>query len=85
MGIVLQLWFWFTPVVYLMTNMPKRFITVLNLNPMTAMVKIYQNALLYGAVPGMADLLVPALISSGMFIFSFWIFRRASADLVDAL
>ncbi|MBC3910336.1 MULTISPECIES: ABC transporter permease [Undibacterium] len=85
MGIVLQLWFWFTPVVYLMDNMPPRFIAVLKLNPMTPMVKIYQNALLYGQFPALADLLIPTLISSGLFLFSFWIFRRASADLVDAL
>lgn len=85
MGIVLQLWFWFTPVVYLMDNMPPRFIAVLKLNPMTPMVKIYQNALLYGQFPALPDLLIPTLISSGLFLFSFWIFRRASADLVDAL
>ena len=85
MGIVLQLWFWFTPVVYLMDNMPQRFLKVLKLNPMTPMVKIYQNALLYGQFPAMADLYIPILISSGLFLFSFWIFRRASADLVDAL
>ena len=85
MGIVLQLWFWFTPVVYLIDNMPQRFVTMLQLNPMTPLVQIYQNALLYGKVPAWSELLLPFLISSGIFIFSFWIFRRASADLVDAL
>ena len=85
MGIVLQLWFWFTPVVYTSDTLPKRFVALLNLNPMTPLVKIYQNALLYGRAPAWSDLLTPFLISAGMFLFSFWIFRRASADLVDAL
>jgi lipopolysaccharide transport system permease protein len=85
MGIVLQLWFWFTPVVYTSDTLPKKFAGMLNWNPMTPLVKIYQNALLYGKPPLWSDLLIPFLISSGLFIFSFWIFRRASADLVDAL
>ncbi|MFZ6745773.1 ABC transporter permease [Undibacterium sp. JH2W] len=85
MGIVLQLWFWFTPVVYQSNALPKQFTAMLSLNPMTALVKIYQNAMLYGTTPVWADLLTPFLLSAGLFIFSFWIFRRASADLVDAL
>ncbi|MBC3920294.1 ABC transporter permease [Undibacterium sp. CY18W] len=85
MGIVLQLWFWFTPVVYLSDTLPKQYAAMLSLNPITPLVKIYQNAMLYGTHPSLHDLLTPFLLSSGLFIFSFWIFRRASADLVDAL
>lgn len=85
MGIILQLWFWFTPVVYTSDTLPKRFVSMLNLNPMTPLVKIYQNALLYGKVPDINDFIVPSCISVSLFLFSFWIFRRASADLVDAL
>lgn len=85
MGIVLQLWFWFTPVVYLIDSMPPRFAAILKLNPMMPLVRIYQNALLYGTLPNISSLLIPTLVSSGLFVFSFWIFRRASADLVDAL
>lgn len=85
MAIVLQLWFWFTPIVYLIDSMPQRFATILRLNPVTPLVRIYQNAMLYGTVPALSSLVIPTLISSGLFVFSFWIFRRASADLVDAL
>jgi lipopolysaccharide transport system permease protein len=85
LGIVMQLWFWFTPIVYTSDTLPKRFASLLEINPMTALVKIYQQALLYGKLPEWNSLLLPFLISSGLFVFSFWIFRRASADLVDAL
>ncbi|MBX9899648.1 MAG: ABC transporter permease [Burkholderiaceae bacterium] len=85
MGIVLQLWFWFTPVVYTVDTLPKKFAFLLELNPMTPLVRIYQNALLYGKFPAMHDLILPSMISIGVFVFSFWIFRRASTDLVDAL
>lgn len=85
MGIVLQLWFWFTPVVYISDTLPPKFVALLNINPMTHMVRIYQQALLYGEIPDLRSLLLPGCLSLGLFLFSFWIFRRASADLVDAL
>jgi lipopolysaccharide transport system permease protein len=85
MGIILQLWFWFTPVVYTSDTLPPKFVSMLNLNPMTPLVKIYQNALLYGKTPDLNDFFIPSCVSVSLFLFSFWIFRRASADLVDAL
>lgn len=83
--IVLQLWFWLTPVVYTRETLPKQFAPILELNPMAMIVQIYQDALLFGKFPTWSNLFVPALIATGIFIFSFWIFRRASPDLVDAL
>jgi lipopolysaccharide transport system permease protein len=83
--IVLQLWFWLTPIVYPAESLPARFAPILQANPMIPLVKIYQDALLYCKVPQWDTLLIPMLVSSGLFLFSFWIFRRASADLVDAL
>ncbi|MBI3711603.1 MAG: ABC transporter permease [Burkholderiales bacterium] len=85
LSIVLQLWFWLTPVVYTVDTLPARFRYLLELNPMTALVGIYQAALLRGEAPQWAQLLTPLMIGVGLFLFSFWIFRRASADLVDAL
>lgn len=83
--IVLQLWFWLTPVVYTRETLPKQFTSILELNPMAMIVQIYQDALLFGKFPTWSNLFVPAMIAVGIFIFSFWIFRRASPDLVDAL
>ena len=84
-GIILPLWFWLTPVVYTASSLPKRFSPMLDINPMSGMVKIYQDALLYGKFPIWENLLLPFGIATGLFLFSFWVFRRASADLVDAL
>ncbi|MBR7801485.1 ABC transporter permease [Undibacterium fentianense] len=85
MGIVMQLWFWLTPVVYTANSLPERFQFLLAINPMTALVRIYQDALLLGRVTSGSTLILPGLFALGLFVFSFWIFRRASADLVDAL
>ncbi len=83
--IVLQLWFWLTPVVYTRETLPKQFAPIMEFNPMAKIVQIYQDALLFGRFPNLSSLLIPTLIAISIFIFSFWIFRRASPDLVDAL
>lgn len=85
LGIVMQLWFWLTPVVYTAESLPKQFRFLAEVNPMAGLVKIYQDALLYGKFPEWASLLIPFICVTSLFLFSFWIFRRASADLVDAL
>nr|WP_315484483.1 ABC transporter permease [uncultured Undibacterium sp.] len=83
--IVLQLWFWLTPVVYTVESLPERFAFIHRINPMSSLVKIYQDALLLGRFPHWENLVFPLIAAVGLFGFSFWIFRRASADLVDAL
>ena len=83
--VVLQIWFWLTPIVYPAQVLPERYRWVLELNPMAPLVGIYQRALLYNQGPDWWALLIPALLAAGLFLTTMFVFRRASADLVDAL
>jgi len=84
-GILLQLWFWMTPIVYPRAIVPEGFRMIVDLNPMAALVGLYQDALLYGAWPDFSTLLLPALFTGAMLALAFFLFRRASPELVDAL
>jgi len=84
-AVVLQLWFWLTPVVYSVATAPAHVRWLLDFNPMTALVGIYQNALLYGLWPSLPALVFPACLGIAFFALSFVLFRRASAELVDVL
>ncbi|WP_334150911.1 ABC transporter permease [Hyphomicrobium sp.] len=84
-AIVLQLWFWLTPIVYPASIVPERFRWAVDLNPMAPLVRIYQDALLFGHWPQPLTLAVPALVAAGAVTFAFVLFRRASPELVDAL
>lgn len=84
-GVVLQFWFWMTPIVYTRNVVPEKFRIILEANPMTPLVGIYQDALLLNAWPSPAALVVPLAIGVAAMLLSFIIFRRASPDLVDAL
>ncbi|RWA87151.1 ABC transporter permease [Mesorhizobium sp.] len=85
MSVFMQLWFWFTPIVYLRTVVPQHFQWLLALNPMTPLVGLYQDALLLNQGPQWTSLLPTLLIGGLAVLLSFAVFRRASPELVDAL
>lgn len=84
-AIVLQLWFWLTPIVYPPGIVPESFRWLVEMNPMAPLVAIYQDALLYDRWPQPETLIVPALLATAAIVFAFVLFRRASPELVDAL
>ena len=85
MAVVLQLWFWLTPIVYPASIVPEHLRWLLDLNPMVPFVAIYQDALLLNRWPDLASLLAPAIVALTLFAMSFFLFRRAGPELVDAL
>ena len=84
-GVVLQIWFWLTPVVYPIEVVPKSLHWLLALNPMAPMVRLYQDALLYNRFPHPNDLLVPLIVGAAFVAAGLFVFRRASPELVDVL
>lgn len=84
-AIVLQIWFWLTPIAYPAGTLPPQFAWIATANPMVPLVAVYQRALLYHEWPNVASLIIPFLVAAGLLAFAAVLFRRASSDLVDAL
>lgn len=84
-GVVVQIWFWLTPVVYTSGTMPKSLSWLAVINPMAPLAKFYQDIMLYNSYPQWGSLLIPVMAAAVLSILSFVIFLRASADLVDEL
>jgi lipopolysaccharide transport system permease protein len=84
-GVVIQIWFWLTPVVYPRDTIPQGWRWINDINPMTPLVRLYQDVILFGAFPDWRALIPTALVAIALLVVAFTIFRRASADLVDAL
>jgi homopolymeric O-antigen transport system permease protein len=85
LSVLLQIWFWLTPIVYMRDIVPERLRWVIEINPMSALVRVYQEALLYGRWPDLSQLAIPLIVAVSLFVMSFILFRRASPELVDAL
>lgn len=84
MAVVMQFWFWMTPIAYPSQVVPERFQVLLRLNPVAALATGYHDIFLYGRAP-QSSLLYPALFALVALALSLFVFRRASAEMVDAL
>jgi len=85
MTVVMQLWFWLTPIVYPSEIIPEKLRWLANINPMVPIVGIYQDALLYNRWPDLTVLWLPLVIAISLFLLSFVLFRKASPEMVDVL
>jgi lipopolysaccharide transport system permease protein len=83
--IVLQFWFWLTPVVYRIEMLPEGYRFLLHLNPLTGIVMSYQRILVYGESPDASVLVYPAVAASIALITALHLYLRASDEMADAL
>lgn len=84
--IILQVWFWFTPIIYPISVIPERYRHLLNLNPMYPITNAYQQVLVYDRAPTLdGSLITIAIISIALMILGLILFRRASGEMVDVL
>jgi lipopolysaccharide transport system permease protein len=84
-AVVLQIWFWLTPIVYTSSILPNSLNWLVVLNPMAPLVRVYQDAMLYNTFPKWETLLIPIILSTILCFLSIVVFIRASTDLVDEL
>lgn len=84
-GILMQFWFWLTPIVYPLSVVPEPFRTVIGGNPTTAIAKAYQDILLAGRWPDWESLL-PAAVLAGLAVAAgMRTFRLRAGEMVDEL
>lgn len=85
MTVVLQLWFWVTPIVYMPSILPQGFGKIIAYNPMYYVISSFQSVLLYGRTPELVPLAWTALASLALLGAGFVVFRRAAPEMADVL
>ncbi len=85
MTVVMQVWFWLTPIVYMPSVLPAWFQAYIEWNPLVPLIRLYQDALLFNRWPNLQDLVGSFLMASTLVIASVVVFRRASPEIVDAV
>lgn len=84
-GILLQFWFWLTPIVYPASILPEGIAELLAYNPMMPMISAYQGILVSGAWPDWQGLIPVTVASVVLCIFGMRLFRKRSGEMVDEL
>lgn len=84
-GVVLQFWFWLTPIVYVATILPESVAGWLAWNPMWPIVSAYQQIFSQGLWPDWMSLLPVTLGSLVLLLAAGAVFLRLSGEMVDEL
>ncbi len=85
MMVVMNVWFWLTPIVYAPEMVHDTLASMLVYNPMTPVVEAYHDAIVRGVPADMQSLQYPAAVGLVMVFVSMFVFWRASGEIVDAL
>lgn len=84
-NILLQFWFWFTPIVYSAATLPAAVRPWIKYNPMTPFITAYQGIFVNGFGPAWLSLVPNALLSVALCLLALMLFRRRSGEIVDEL
>jgi lipopolysaccharide transport system permease protein len=80
--LVIQLWFYASPIIYPVSMVPERLQVLYFLNPMAGVLEAYRDVLLYSQPPG-SYLITSAAISIIIFASGFWFFKKVEFQFAD--
>jgi lipopolysaccharide transport system permease protein len=85
LGMVLNAWFYLTPVVYPLAMVPGRLRDWLELNPLTPLVGLYRQAFLGGSPVSIGGAGYLALVAAVLLCGGFGLFRRLKSAFADEI
>ena len=84
-GVLLQFWFWLTPIVYSASILPSWVEPYMACNPMAPIISAYQHLFLQNTIPPWHLLLPSIIFAIGINGLAWMIYRRCSNEIVDEL
>jgi lipopolysaccharide transport system permease protein len=85
MALIMQLWMFATPVVYPLSVVPRRFLTLYSLNPMAGVVENFRQIVLEHAGLNLPVLLPGMLVSLVLLPAAYLYFKTAEATMADII
>ncbi|WP_027852955.1 ABC transporter permease [Marinobacterium litorale] len=84
-NVVLQFWFWLTPIVYPVSILPEYVRYLMNFNPLYQLVGSYQRVLVQGLSPNWDGVGAVFVVGLTLCALGLRLFKRNSGDIVDEL
>lgn len=85
LSIVIQFWFWLTPIVYPANTLPEMARPWMALNPVAALMEAYQSILVLGHWPHWLDLLPLCALAMALCLLGLYLFHNHAGEMVDEL
>lgn len=83
--IVLQLWFWMTPIVYVKEMIYKNYPFLVDYNPLYYFIDPLQNLFLYGKVTNYKEIAIAFLIVLFLLIFAAILYKKLISEIKDII
>ena len=84
-GLLLNFWFWLTPIVYPSRSLPEWLAALLEWNPMWPPVRFAQTLFLDRVVGNWDSLIYPAVVAVALCVLALHVFRQLGGEMVDEL
>jgi len=85
LGVVFQVLFYLTTVIYPITSVPDGLKVFIKMNPFTLLIEGYHAVVLYGRVPNMYDIALLTIISVIALLSGIFVFRKLKGGFADVL
>lgn len=82
-AIGIQIWFWFTPIIYVWSILPAEVQNILIWNPMLAIVSAYQDILVFQRMPSFVYLSIIISASVILIVLDYFFYRKLEKDIRD--
>ena len=85
LGVLLQFWFWMTPIVYPVSVLPPRVAPLLELNPLVPFTRAHQRLVVEGGLPDVADVAIAVALTGVAIVAGLAMLAVAERRLPDEL
>jgi lipopolysaccharide transport system permease protein len=84
-GVILQLWFWFTPIIYIIDILPDFVKNIMAYNPVYPIILSYQSIIIFNDYPPFKPLLILTVVTHVIIFLAYVMFRHLEKDVRDFL
>lgn len=84
-GVALTLWFYLTPILYPIDQVPSKYNIVFDLNPNSLFINAYRRVLLQGEDPGLERVLLGSSIALTTFLIGYYLFKKMEPGFADRI
>ena len=82
-NILIQLWFWLTPIVYLEDQIPSKLKWIILANPFAYFVNMYHQVVVFSQLPELKDMIISVLVATLSFAIGSMILKKFHEQIPD--
>ena len=83
--IVVQLWFWMTPIIYMKEMIADKYPLILVYNPFYHFVHLYQDIFLFAKAPSFNDLLIIVILTFSTLLLAAYLYKKMINTIKDII